>query len=273
MENHPNLFHIASRETEELSGPVKETRIETIRASDEDSSRKAVTNKFRTIMRFDRHGLKTEELNYNPDGTLSNREVFSFDTHGRLIKKISTTETDIPRLIWTYTYSNNGREITEICKSGESLESREVIYLDDSGRKVEEFSYDRDEELVQISRYEYVLENGKQKMIWKALTPGEDLLKKRIYAYSDQKLIIQKEILTYSDELEAREIYEYDDNNNLIEAIYYQGTHLIYQYSYQYRLDKQGNWVERKATVRYPENGITSEYISERVVREIDYYS
>ena len=66
-----------------------------------------------------------------------------------------------------------------------------MIYLDDSGRKVEEFSYDRDEELVQISRYEYVLENGKQKMIWKALTP-EDLLKKRIYAYSDQKLIIQK---------------------------------------------------------------------------------
>ncbi len=243
-----------TREQEDLKGPVRRVIKKLSRTMDQLNYRKVDHNYFRHIQTFDSNGNLKEEVHYNPDGTESLRERYTYGENAQVTEKILCDTAGDPRAKWLFRFEQCEEEgltcvVEEMRDEDGEFQGKELFFIDENGRKVKEFSYDASNEWVLESRFVYETVDGQLKMTWTTWNPQGEMMKKREYIYSLEGSIVEKRQLSESGELESKETFQYDENGLLLEEKFYQGETELYKYYYLYQFDNQNNWVERKTGI------------------------
>jgi YD repeat-containing protein len=96
----------------------------------------------RTIYTSDLQGKLTEEVSYNPDGSLSSKTVHTYDSQGREQETSSYEPNGSLTSKTTYMYDDEGKLIEEVCYNPFGLLNTMLFTYDDKGNLTAEQIYD-----------------------------------------------------------------------------------------------------------------------------------
>ena len=105
------MIQRSDREKDGIKADVQRIEESQLRFIDEISHEKVYSNVFRVLIKYDEHGNKIDEIQYNPDDTIASRERFFYDESGLLTKRIMSHVTDDPEWTWEYEYRGNSEMV------------------------------------------------------------------------------------------------------------------------------------------------------------------
>jgi hypothetical protein len=189
---------IPDKESMGLKGPVKTVRTKIHTATQGGTAADARLSDSEHT--FDREGRAVEKVYYNPDGTVWQREVFTYDDAGRT-GVVYGADGTIRQRVFTQKEEfdkehRTGRKVI----SGEGMAYSEFINkYDERGRWLEGFAYDREGKLKSrsVNRYgadgrlqEFLHYNGAGTVLLKYVIVPEGT---QVYTYDDGGVLVSAE--------------------------------------------------------------------------------
>lgn len=193
--------------------------------------------------------------------------LFTYDVMGRLIQ-----EEEGNNSIY-YTYQNemqNSLCVQEDSRYDGELKHRSVMKYDGNGFLSERIElYFNKEGGCTLGSIKGFLNNGKGQVI-KASTYDNyaEVLEEESYSYDEYGRVI--EIQCKHQDGQSVEKKRYDSNGNIVENMHYYNDEYQQGYKYQYKIDHEGNWVEKVILEDIDGDRKFAPNIIE--VREISYY-
>lgn len=204
-----------------------------------------LSNKERVeILIYDELGKKIENSNYDSDGKIQSRSIYFYDKDENMIERRhydsngNLTSKDI------YKYDKAGNNIESINFSGNGeFKQKNVTIYDDNGYWFENTSYDK---YGNIIRKEIAKNDQRGNCLEYQLNRFDNGFFNRItrlYDNTDKKI---EESNYHSDgSLKGNSRYTYDSNGNIVEVYNkYSDNSPDVVYSYSYKYDGHGNWIE-----------------------------
>lgn len=218
-----------SRQQFELVGPVHIVLSSDATYLGDGASRNSDT----LIWTFDEKGKTVESLYHDAlveihsgrMGRLDNTTYYVYDTKDRLTKSIYFE----PEL------------------SCAPCSTREYIY-DSSGRLIEIDEYASDKTVLEKSLFTYDPEKRQAMVKWFSYRgadkdPSPTLF---VYKFNDKGQIVERTTLKSDGSLVHRIVYSYDEKGNRQKESHYgEKNEFSYAFSYAYKYDAHGNWIER----------------------------
>lgn len=144
-----------------------------------------------TAYNYDSQGNKTEELVYDTEGKLIDKETWQYDSCGNEIEYVNYIQDGTVHQKRTCKYDSSNKKIEE------------TEYLSGWYNK-NTYKYDRHGNPIEKSSYCYV---------------GEELRDKCIYKYDSYGNILEEARYSPDDKLTSKDIYQYDSHGNLVKVI------------------------------------------------------
>lgn len=184
----------------------------------------------RAIYKYDDNNNMIEHSKYNYDGSLINRTINKYDIQNNKIEEVWRLEDNRFRIITRYNY-------------------------DETGNKIEKINYNTNGSILSGYRYEYDVNNNKTEKHEFSTESGRTIRRK--YIYNDDGKV------TKIESLNSTFINRYDDKGNTIEVNYlnFDGS-LIYNETFQYDYDKNGNWIKKNEFINTHPYLITERHIT-----------
>ncbi|MER3498415.1 MAG: hypothetical protein C4308_07165 [Chitinophagaceae bacterium] len=180
---------------------------------------KSYSNQFN----FNKKGIKTEYLDYSPEGLLTYKIVYTYYPSTRTVEEI---------------YLNKDVRIT----------SKNVIQLNEAGKKTETVEYSNtgspDKKPLYTQKQKYVYNYDKKGNLIEAIAYNENglLLNKTSWKYNSKGNQVEWKLETPGYATSVRS-FAYDDNKNKIEEKWYKPNGEV-QFLFKYKYDDNGNKIE-----------------------------
>lgn len=168
--------------------------------------------RFSQIVFYDPKGNKSEEEQYNADGSLSIKTIFTYEA-GRLLQVNSYTSTNVFLSRIEYRYDAKGRLIEETSYdvNGEGSRQKSFSY-NASGKRIEDYIFAAD--LGNTYEIEGILYNAAGSSLIESVYDTADRLTE-VHFYDDDRSLIFKVIMLY------------DSKGNLVEDAQYTGDDFL----------------------------------------------
>ncbi|HEY3371673.1 MAG TPA: hypothetical protein VGK10_12530 [Prolixibacteraceae bacterium] len=225
----------------------------------------------KSIFEYDSLSNRTSTKSYDSSGSLANHTKFKYklDDQGHVVEEISDESFSVPgdsilnRMLNTgkSKYDKNGHK-TELCLSAANgkVASTIAYKYNEKNQLIEENSIISGTSITNTDYYEYD-EHG-NRTLWEHYNKGK-LSSRNLSKYDDRNNLIEHIAFDGRDGqllFAFRSGLKYDQNNNQTEVNFYnEKGDLLSQISYSYRYDNQGNWIEC----------ITR---GQKIVRKIEYF-
>ncbi len=250
---------------------------------------------YHIIQHFNLNKQVVESLDYDQDGKIMNKVVYSYNNADLLVETMQYWSSDVPIAKTTFIYDKNGNLIEKFNYMKEDeLRLKHIYNYNKHNQLVEEITFNKKNEIVNKISFIY---NELDNIIEKKAVAGETIIreykkyddrKNEIeveseleYMENDEKLhhlsknfrkfdyngnVLESAIYSKEGDLRSKNTYEYDENHNLIHStgVIESKKALNYEWAFRYIYDEEGNWLQR---IEY--NPKTPVYIIER---EIVYY-
>lgn len=179
---------------------------------------------------FDKEGRKIEEISQNAgievhSGQmirLGSKTIYIYDSKGRLEKSL-------------YFSPEGERGGTEVNKYDENNMLVEQIYYDNNGKKTSEWKYTRNPEKREVEV------NGINYYDGRAV-PND----KNVFVFNEQGICIKKIEYKKNGSIDSTNTFDYNAKGYI--SKYTKTYEGFYGYSYEYKYDLKGNWIERQTT-------------------------
>lgn len=160
----------------------------------------------------------TLEVNFTSQRKLRNsKRLFNYDEHGKLASKIFYDSKDVVYLREEYTYKNNNLDMLEFYTINNTVHSRVRFEYNSKGDIVKEIQDG-------IEKFHYYDEKGR-------LTKVESRDTKRIYEYDENDNIIEDQFFIEKDKRQFRFTYKYTPEGLLSEFIRYDAKDVKMSYT------------------------------------------
>ncbi|MCL2650249.1 MAG: hypothetical protein FWD60_04375 [Candidatus Azobacteroides sp.] len=217
------------------------------------------------VIRYDNQN-KEEQVCYNSDGTLDSKAVWTYDNQNREIESVFYNSDGTLNFKVVSKYDND-KIIQENCYKGDGSLSQKVLYkYNNDTTNREELTYDSSENLtskwlvcdkndIPLESYSYYksLFGYDEKTVYKHDNTGKETYQASYKDYGNGYV------------KDAEEFYN-ENGDIIMEKSYGNADNGVIDYTYQYKYDKKGNWIEK--IVFETEAKIVSSIIE----REIEYY-
>lgn len=223
-----------------LFGEVKSIRESYYRAEGADADFK-LQRVYTT--EFNKEANKTSYIQYKLDGSVSSKQLYTYDEKNNLIEDNSYTSYGELFIKTTYKYDNKGNIIEEILFEDNYPPLKQLYKYDDRGNLIEKEQYNPDGFCWNKILYEY---NDRGNMVEENHFSSEDLhVEKKLYKYNDNGDIIEVEShYSLDSSFNYKVLSIYDDKSNLIEYSYIKDDNSQPSKEiYKYKFDKKGNWI------------------------------
>ncbi len=258
-----------------LKGAVQRVETQQLRFIDEISHEKPFSQIFRFITEYDRDGKKQLEIAYNPDDSISSKEMFYYNAKGQLIEKTQSRISDTPEWRWNYEINEHENyRIERVYDENDSLIGKDILRFNPDGTKKEELSYDESETLIQ-SNFFQLQKNDHATTVESIVTSPKGLvLKKTVYTYNLNGQLIEKAVFNANSVRIEKEVYEYDELGNPIrETAYNPKDEITHTYLFTYEYDAHQNWIKKQISLVLQDDPQKDSHPSEELNRVISYYS
>lgn len=190
------------------------------------------------ICSFNEIGKKTEESQYNSDGSLliSGRWIYKYDDkmNNIEINMYSSDGSLNDKNIYIYDDKGNKTEWNAYNSNG-SLSFKWSYKYDDKGNLIESNNYSSKGSL--IAKYIYKYDDKGNKIEENLYLPNNELMGKTTYVYDDKGNEIEKQDYKSDGSLGNKSIKKYDDKGNMIKW--------DEDITYKYNFDEAGNWIKQ----------------------------
>lgn len=211
---------------------------------------------------YDGEGRMTETRHYTTDGKLADSCVNTYNSGGKIDSSICKTPAGEVLLDYTYKYDGEGREIELLFRKTGSQPFKRLNTYDDQGKLLETASYEGDKPLPKET-YSYDSGRKTRRKIF-SLRPGETLEEITIYN-SEGKPAEYLRNLTGSPT--QREVVTYNPGGTYAEdATYLSDGKLLSRTTYEYKYDREGNFIESEQKVTPGEGEPTSKLVTKRTI-------
>jgi hypothetical protein len=252
--SYSSVFARNNTDLKEMSvlGKVKSIFEYTIPIRTNSSNNIKVENIEKSIIFFNEFGFISFEKNTNGKNIGVLQSKFSYDYKNNLINykiNILKKEKGIKKTVSKYHYSTGKVVVNTTFKN--KLINREIIqYLKNNVRAVKMYDYDANGKIVRLVYHKRFYYNNE-----KQLLKTELYLPK--YNTNDEYLDWKEEFFYTSKSHRfpnRKNVYLYDNLPNNCK---------LYQYSFKYKFDEKGNWIERS---------IIDNYVEVKIKRQINYF-
>lgn len=212
---------------------------------------------------FDKNGYRKEILKFYSGGILNQKELYTYDRHGRLLTKKVYTVDNYIRFRVDHKYNKLGNE-TEVYYYDykDSITSRIVYKYDDLNQKSEESNYIHGDSLA----YRKTFRNGENGIRVEEYVYNSDGGLSHYTRYKYDVHGNETELKYFNPDGTANMIikYHYDDSQNLTDEVFFRPDSLIARWNYEYQFDNRGNWISQ---TRFMNNNALDIF-----ERQIEYY-
>jgi YD repeat-containing protein len=220
------------------------------------------SNRYQVQMSYDGEGRMTEKRHYTPDGNLVDSCVITYNSGGKVASSICKTPAGEVSLDYTYKYDGEGREIEFLLRKKGSQPFKKVNTYDDKGNLLETASYEGDKPLDRVT---YSYDSGRKtgRRIGRIRT-GDTFEEITIYnsegrpaeySYNLNGSLTQTKVVTYNPGGTYAE-----------EALYRPDGKLVSKTTYEYRYDREGNFIESEYKVTTGEGESTFKSVTKRTI-------
>lgn len=178
------------------------------------------------IYRYFEDGEVKEYIEYDPNDELLERHVYIKNDYGE-IDRIEHEFNGGHKSIKEFSFTDLGySDKAEIRDEHGEITGYEIYVLNESGQVNEAFELDADHNEISKSKKEYS-ENGLIRLE-KHFSNGQ-LFKEELSEYDDNCNLIKKTLKNHSDNFEVIDLYQYDENNNMIYNCSHQNGVLVFE--------------------------------------------
>jgi hypothetical protein len=185
----------------------------------------------KTVINYDTNGKITEEIHFDKGDKLISREKYIYNEYGDKVewKIIHNDSKSSQKTVYIYDSSRKLiKEISNITTDISSDVSNTYYTYDSKGRLTR-----ADFENSFTTRHEFVYDKN-------------DKLKSKIYYNKDGSKDIENFDENGNQTGDESSSFKYDEKNNIIEEIHYY-PYGISKFTFEYKYNEQGNWIERKS--------------------------
>jgi hypothetical protein len=267
---------------DKLYGNVKSVRREQSWTSKKGDKYVESEKSLMTADSYDKSGNKTEWLGYFGKQERPLRFTFVCDDKGKLIKELSYDIMDVADVETVYKYNADGTLAEEVVSNG-----LKVVYAYDSknnkqsettydlaenegGRafgpaeKVVYFHYYKNNKLKEIAAYDL-----KGSRIWNPPIQAHKI----VYAYNSKGETTFATVFNADNSVRSKTRYVYDSKGTPVkEFSFVAEDKTTYVYTYTYRFDERGNWIEQKKSRQISKKNSATVIPVETIYRTIVYY-
>jgi hypothetical protein len=199
----------------------------------------------------------TESLYYTDSkgkkGALGQRNVFKYEPYGSKTEFQYIDNAGKLVSITRFKYDDNYNMVSEeLYMANGVLDTRYAIKTDEEGRKKEQQTFKMDGNSILNYLYKYNYDNEGRMTEWYCLYPNGNLLWKYEYQYDARGNKTEWQVKGGNNQPTQIHRYKHDDNNNMVEEnIFNPDGRLVSRFTYTYRFDKAGNWIEK---IKYENN-------------------
>jgi len=228
---HAGVEQKTDRMREGLVGPVKRVLVEIATIEQRQGGTHELPRIPWTSTEYNRRGMRVLEDQLYRNSALDFKSVFRYDGSGRLESGVEYDAKGIETFKWTYTYSASGEKVEErrIQADGKLFSTRRSFY-DAQGNLIKE---------------EYFPPHTKNHFRWifRYDLQGRKLEERYILLHPDPRSGKVTEILNFHT------VFSYDPQGVLLREVRQNGFgELEWDKHYDYKYDKEGNWIYRKAS-------------------------
>lgn len=272
----PDARHQTQTEREVLGlrGPVRALSIFQAALVEKSDGWEPQEEKPLRVDRFDRRGNLTERLSYDPEGTLGERAVLSYDASAneREARRYGPKNSLLGRVVSSY--ADHGAPAESHSYSAlDVLTERAIFQYDANGKEIESQTYQQEGELKNrtASRYD-VHGNIEEQLQYDA---AGVLVKKVVYHRDFQGTLVTRVSFVYATHprLSERTDLHFNNNGDPTERIVYEDSgRQRHTEMFTYRYDAFGNWTTQTVK-RQIVNKNASYFTPTRIIfRVFEYY-
>jgi hypothetical protein len=261
------IKQITDLENDNLFGKVKTIQtVEYMVLSEKDTITKG--EKISSLSKkYNQRGFLQESSEYNPDGSLMQKEVFEYDKkNNRTTEWLFSDENKIDQYVEIkyntlrlpvkmFTKDEKGNTFQKnTYQYNEKSELTRLTGYDDRGKMAERsyYSYDNHGNLIQYTGYgEYdnrkiSFQYNPENKIIESLTLdlNGNFTEKIVYQYNNDENSVRKIYLDKDSKSLKSELYIYDQYENLLEITLFDANGITTEsHSFSYQYDKMNNWI------------------------------
>lgn len=226
----------------------------------------------KTKYKYGENGNTIEINSYKSDGSLNIKTIYKYNAKGNEIESNMIKQELGLTFKWVRNYNDKGEQVeayyyriggTGVNDFKGSADRKYIYTYDEKGNTVEVNVFKIDGSLDSRTTFQYDTK-GKLNEENKYKADGT-LDTKSSFKYDDNGNKIEAIKYKADGTIDTKNIFKYDDKRNKLEEIKFRANGSTeYQYTYEYKFDKQGNWIKQFI--------LKNNIISNAIIRELKYF-